>query len=62
MRSEDRMCSIRARMRIEDKPQQAMPADPRVRALCRPSNYGDLSILQKREIDRELNLLDWNGV
>ena len=49
-------------MRIEDKPQQAMPADPRVRALCRPSNYGDLSILQKREIDRELNLLDWNGV
>jgi hypothetical protein len=41
---------------------QSLPSDPRIRALCRPSNYGDLPPRQQWEIDRELNILDWDGV
>jgi hypothetical protein len=39
-----------------------MPEDPKIRALCRPSDYGQMNPHQKREIDRELDLLDWDGV
>ncbi len=40
----------------------SMPSDPRIRALCRPSDYGDLTPRQQKQIDRELNLLGWDGV
>jgi len=37
-----------------------MPEDPRLRALCRPSDYAELSPQQRKAVDRELNLLDWD--
>jgi len=39
-----------------------MPEDPKIRALCRPSDYEQRSPVQQWEIDKELNLLDWDGV
>jgi hypothetical protein len=39
-----------------------MPRDKRLRALCRPSNYEQLKPVQQWEVDRELGLLDWDGM
>lgn len=50
-------------MLLPDEPiHTSMPEDKRLRALCRPSNYGQLKPGQQWEIDRELGLLDWDGM
>lgn len=43
-------------------PPPSMPEDPRLRALCRPSNYDRLNLHQQRRVDQELGILDWDGV
>ena len=59
MRFTDTTCSREITAPPVEPVARRMPDDPRLRALCRPSDYGDLTPHMKRQIDRELNLLDW---